>query len=167
MIVGICQLTFLLPGNRTLKGKRQIVRKLSERIRNKFHVSVAEVGAQDRHQEAKIGVALVSNDARLLNSMMDQIQQTVEFMQLVSRRLNPGGIFCLYSNGSPEQAFAIRETADSVFPYRETFFDGYLVILSNDPIHIDEAALDSKLQSADPLWTEVQSYPETATAVGR
>jgi len=82
LVVGICQLTFHLPGNRSLKGKRQIVRKLCERIRNKFHVSVAEVGAQDRHQEAKIGVALVSNDARLLNSMMDQIQQTVEFMQL-------------------------------------------------------------------------------------
>ncbi len=82
MVVGICQLTFHLPGNRSLKGKRQVVKKLCDRIRSRFHVSVSEVGSQDRHQEAKIGVALVSNDARLLNSLMDQILRVVESMQL-------------------------------------------------------------------------------------
>ncbi len=89
---------------------------------------------------------------------------SVEFMQLVSRRLKQGGVFCLYSNGTPEQAFAVRETADKVFPYRETFFNGYLVILSNDPIHVSHEALATVLKSDDPLWREVRGHHETSSA---
>ncbi len=87
-----------------------------------------------------------------------------EYMRLISRRLKPGGVFCLYCNGTPEQAFAVRETADKVFPYRETFYNGYLAILSNDPISVSEASLQQCLNSTDPLWTEVRNYPETASA---
>lgn len=82
MIIGACQLTFHLPGNRTLKGKRQIVRRICERTRHKFHVSIAEVDDQEHHQHICIGVAVVGNDARLLQSMLDQITQFIEQMQL-------------------------------------------------------------------------------------
>lgn len=86
-----------------------------------------------------------------------------EFMELVSSRLKPGGVFCLYSNGTPEQAFAIRETADSVFAHRETFFNGYLLILSNTQIRLDADVLTSRLKSDDELWTEIRRHPATAT----
>lgn len=82
MVVGICQLTFHLPGIRSLKGKRQIVRKLCERLRNRFQISVSEVGAQDRYQEARIGIALVSNEARVLHSLLDNILEAITQMQL-------------------------------------------------------------------------------------
>jgi len=45
--VGTCELTFHLPDNHSLKGKRQLSRSIVQRIRNRFNVSVAEVAALD------------------------------------------------------------------------------------------------------------------------
>jgi uncharacterized protein YlxP (DUF503 family) len=73
MVVGVCSVTFSLPGNASLKGKRSVVRRIVERTRAKFNASVAEVDALDAHRRAVIGVAVVSNDARHVNSMLDHI----------------------------------------------------------------------------------------------
>ena len=43
------------------------------RLRNAFNASVAEVGANDIHQMAEIGFALVGNSGPLVNSKMDKI----------------------------------------------------------------------------------------------
>ena len=85
-------------------------------------------------------------------------------MSLVKARLKPHGVFCVYSNGTPEQAFALRETADAVFSHRESFFNGYLLILSNDPIDVNEASLAKSLAKDDPFWNEVRGYEGTSTA---
>jgi hypothetical protein len=82
VVVGVCMLTFHLPGNRSLKGKRQVVKRICERLRNRFHISVAEVASQDLHRMAKIGVALVGNDVRVLHTLLDQINKSLEEWQL-------------------------------------------------------------------------------------
>jgi len=82
VVVGICQLTFHLPGNRSLKGKRQIIRRMTERIRNRFHISIGEVDDLDRHQRACLGLAVVGNSTRKLQSVLDQILQSIDQMQL-------------------------------------------------------------------------------------
>lgn len=51
-----------IPGCRSLKEKRTVVRSLKDRLRNKFNVSVAETGFQDVHDRAEITVALVASD---------------------------------------------------------------------------------------------------------
>jgi uncharacterized protein YlxP (DUF503 family) len=73
MVVGVCSVTFSLPGNASLKGKRSIVRRIVERTQAKFNAAVAEVADMDVHRRAVIGVAVVSNDARHANSMLDRI----------------------------------------------------------------------------------------------
>jgi len=50
-------------------GKIQLLCKL----RNNFNASVAEVGANDIHQRAEIGFALMGNDRGLINSKMDKL----------------------------------------------------------------------------------------------
>lgn len=122
-------------------------------------------------QDARSGMELNSKKYDLIQTQPLYLKQagsgllnSEEFMRLICRRLKPGGVFCLYSNGTPEQAFVVRETADRVFRYRESFFNGYLVILSNDPITIDEAGLQRLLEGDDPLWREVAGHEETATA---
>jgi len=65
--------TFSLPGNASLKGKRSIVRRIVDRTQAKFNAAVAEVAEMDAHRRAVIGVAVVSNDARHANSMLDRI----------------------------------------------------------------------------------------------
>jgi uncharacterized protein YlxP (DUF503 family) len=73
VVVGICRITFHLEGNDSLKGKRRVVRRVIDRTRNKFNVAVAEVDALDQHRRAVIGLAVVSNDAAHVNSMLDTI----------------------------------------------------------------------------------------------
>lgn len=82
MVVGLCQLTFHLPGNRSLKGKRQVVRRICERVRNRFHISIAEVGHLDQHQSSLIGLAVIGNETRFVQSVLDQIVNAIEQLQL-------------------------------------------------------------------------------------
>ena len=73
MVVGVCRITFGLPGNDSLKGKRRVVRRVVDRTRHAFNAAVAEVGYLDEHRRALIGFAVVSNDGRHANSMLDKI----------------------------------------------------------------------------------------------
>ncbi len=73
MVVGTCELMFQLPGNRSLKGKRQVSRSIVQRIRNRFNVSVAEVAELDQWQTLAIGVTCVTNDSRHANEIMSKI----------------------------------------------------------------------------------------------
>lgn len=73
MVVGVCRLDLLIRGAASLKDKRQVVRKVVDRTRQKFNVAVAEVGANDLWQRAQIGFAVVGNDGRHVTSMVDTI----------------------------------------------------------------------------------------------
>lgn len=77
MTVGVARVSFLLHGNQSLKDKRKIVKSLVEKSRHRFNVSVAEVAQMDVHQRAIVGVAVIGNDARVLNSLLDRI---IDFM---------------------------------------------------------------------------------------
>jgi len=72
MVVGVCNIDLRIPGNDSLKGKRSVVRKIKERVRNNFNVSVAEVEYLDKLQRAGLGVALVSNEASYVHSTLSQ-----------------------------------------------------------------------------------------------
>jgi hypothetical protein len=78
MVVGTCELIFQLPGNRSLKGKRQVSRSIIQRIRNRFNVSVAEVANLDRWQTLSIGVTCATNDSRHANEIMSKIVHFAE-----------------------------------------------------------------------------------------
>lgn len=73
MVVGVCRIALSIPGNDSLKGKRRVVRRIVDRTRNQFNAAVAEVGELDQHRRALIGFAVVSNDSRHANSMIDNI----------------------------------------------------------------------------------------------
>ncbi|MCK4829596.1 DUF503 domain-containing protein, partial [bacterium] len=45
MVVGTLKIEFRLFDNRSLKGKRKIVRSMVDKVRNKFNMSIAEVGS--------------------------------------------------------------------------------------------------------------------------
>ncbi|MEJ2070981.1 MAG: DUF503 domain-containing protein [Syntrophobacterales bacterium] len=82
MVVAIARLTLIIHDNNSLKGKRKVVRSLIEKVRHRFEASVAEVEDHDLWQKAKIGVALVGNDARLLSTRLDQITSFIENQHL-------------------------------------------------------------------------------------
>jgi uncharacterized protein YlxP (DUF503 family) len=90
MTVGVARLAFRLYEIHSLKEKRSIVKSLVEKSRNRFNVSVAEVADQDVYQRAAIGIAVVGNDARVINSLLDRIIDFMETLgpaELVSREI--------------------------------------------------------------------------------
>jgi uncharacterized protein YlxP (DUF503 family) len=70
MFVGVLRLTLQIPGARSLKERRRVVRSLKDRLRARLPVSVAEVGGLDTHQRAVIAVAVVSGDAVRVDELL-------------------------------------------------------------------------------------------------
>ena len=51
---------------------------------NDFNISVAEVDALNRRQQAILGLSLVSNDARFVRSCLDKVIQRLHTYRSVS-----------------------------------------------------------------------------------
>lgn len=62
----------------SLKEKRMVVKSVVERLKNKFNISVAEVGDQDIHQMIIIGVAGICGTSAQVDSTMENIITFVE-----------------------------------------------------------------------------------------
>jgi uncharacterized protein YlxP (DUF503 family) len=69
----VCRIALRIAGNDSLKGKRRVVRRIVDRTRNQFNAAVAEVGNLDEHRRASIGFAVISNDSRHANAMIDNV----------------------------------------------------------------------------------------------
>ncbi len=78
MVIGVCHLDLLIRENNSLKGKRRILKKIIERVKNKFNVSIAEVGSHDLWQRSQVGFCVVGNDKRFINSSLDKIIRFIE-----------------------------------------------------------------------------------------
>ncbi|MBI4955677.1 MAG: DUF503 domain-containing protein [Myxococcales bacterium] len=63
MFVGVLRLSLRVPGARSLKDKRRVVRSYKDRLTSRLCVSVAEVGALDDWQRAVLGVAVCAREA--------------------------------------------------------------------------------------------------------
>ena len=62
MFVGVARLTLQIADSGSLKSKRQVLRRITDRLKARFNVSVAEVEDQDLWQRATIALAVVSSD---------------------------------------------------------------------------------------------------------
>jgi uncharacterized protein YlxP (DUF503 family) len=78
MCVGVLEIEFLLRGNTSLKGKRQILRSIKDRTRRKFNISIAEVDHNDLLQRASIGICCASNDRVHANRMLSEVVNFIE-----------------------------------------------------------------------------------------
>lgn len=67
-----------IPQAQSLKDKRMVVKSLKEQIRNKFNVSIAELGGLDKWQVAILGIAMLGNENRLLHSTAQNIITFIE-----------------------------------------------------------------------------------------
>lgn len=82
MIVGVCTIELRLPETRSLKGKRQILKSITTRVKNNFNVAIAEVDYQDKWQRALLGVAVVSTAHDHANGILSKVINFVESMCL-------------------------------------------------------------------------------------
>jgi len=115
MVVGICRLSLYFPESGSLKTKRQGLRKVIDRLRAKFNAAVAEVADQDMWQRAVIGISVVGNEGRHVQSMIDTIVGFVDGLyvaEIVDRQVE----LVSYGDGEPMGDAALPMAA---FPDRE------------------------------------------------
>ena len=82
MFVACLRLTLAMPENESLKGKRAVVHRLRDRVRQRFPVAVAEIESLDDRRLATIGVACVSNNAAHGHAVLMSIRDFVEDLRL-------------------------------------------------------------------------------------
>lgn len=78
MIVGVCTVELHFPEAQSLKAKRQVLKSLTTRLRERFNVAVAEVDEQDLWQKAVLGIACVGNESAFVNHTLDQVLNVIQ-----------------------------------------------------------------------------------------
>ena len=57
----------------SLKDKRQIVKSIIERLRGRYNISISELGGHELYNYSEIGVACISNDAAVIDSIFNGV----------------------------------------------------------------------------------------------
>ncbi|MCL2565719.1 MAG: DUF503 domain-containing protein [Defluviitaleaceae bacterium] len=76
--IGSCTFYLSIPWAKSLKDKRQCVKSIVEKMKNKFNISAAEIGENDNHNIALIGFACVSGSKVHAENMIDNVMNFVE-----------------------------------------------------------------------------------------
>jgi hypothetical protein len=73
MVIGSAKVTLHIPFSRSLKDKRNIIRRFKERLRLKFNVAVSEVDAHEKWQRAELGLVTVGTDAAIVRHILEDV----------------------------------------------------------------------------------------------
>jgi uncharacterized protein YlxP (DUF503 family) len=78
MMVALARFDLRIPGCGSLKEKRHVVKTLTNAIRSKFNVAVAEIDHQDLWQRTAIGVAAVAGEQFHARKVLHEVERLVE-----------------------------------------------------------------------------------------
>src|SRR5690242_2951512 len=82
MIVGVCRVTLMIDASHSLKEKRMVLRRIKDRVRQKWSCAIAEVGDQDAWQSAQLGFTVVSNEKGHAQAMVQKILAFIEALSV-------------------------------------------------------------------------------------
>ena len=82
MIVAAAVVEIRIHGSQSLKAKRGVVRSITQRVRNRFNLSVAEVGGQQTWQRAELGLCAVGEDRRYTRGLIERAIEFIEELHL-------------------------------------------------------------------------------------
>jgi uncharacterized protein len=78
MLVGLERFDLRIPACGSLKEKRHVVKTLSNAIRSKFNVSVAEVDHHDLWQRTALAVAVAAGEGYHAKRVLHEVEKLVE-----------------------------------------------------------------------------------------
>jgi uncharacterized protein len=78
VVVGLVVWELQIPGCRSLKEKRSVLKSLKDRLHNQYNVSVAETKHQDSHQRAELAACVVSGERAHANSVLSTVDRFME-----------------------------------------------------------------------------------------
>jgi len=67
-----------LPYSQSLKHKRQVIKSISDRIRKRFNISIAEVAGQDLWQSSTLGFSAVVSSYAETQRVVQALQETLD-----------------------------------------------------------------------------------------
>ena len=73
MIIGICICEIFIFNANSLKSKRSVVKSIIEKSKNRFNISIAEVGDNDKWQKSIIAFSTISNDQKIVERTIDKV----------------------------------------------------------------------------------------------
>ncbi len=73
MVVGVLRFRLAVFEALSLKDKRRVVKSIKDRLGARHNVSIAEIGDLDQRQTATLGLAMIANDARFVESTLSKI----------------------------------------------------------------------------------------------
>jgi uncharacterized protein YlxP (DUF503 family) len=73
MVIGVLRVRLGVFEALSLKDKRRAVKSLKDRVGARHNVSIAEIDDLDRRQTATLGMAMIANDARFVESSLSKI----------------------------------------------------------------------------------------------
>jgi uncharacterized protein YlxP (DUF503 family) len=73
MIIGVLTLEFFLEYSHSLKEKRRFLQSFTDRLKQRFNVSVSEIAFQDSWQRATIAVAVVNSQHHVVEQVLTRI----------------------------------------------------------------------------------------------
>jgi uncharacterized protein YlxP (DUF503 family) len=82
VVVGTMIIDLLLHDNRSLKGKRKVVKSMVDKVKHKFNVAIAEIGSNDKWQKIELGVSAVGNDRRHIDSSLTNVLTFLDSLYL-------------------------------------------------------------------------------------
>jgi uncharacterized protein len=82
MVVGVLRLTLYIPENHSLKGKRQVLRAIKDRVRQKFNVSIAESDDHELWQRAELGICQVGSDRPFVDRALREVVNYIDSLGL-------------------------------------------------------------------------------------
>ena len=82
MILGAALVELRVHGSRSLKAKRGVVQSIKRRVRNRFNLSVAEVGGQETWQRAVLALAGAGSAAHIVRSELEKALVFIEELHL-------------------------------------------------------------------------------------
>ena len=73
MFIGVLHVQLYIPASGSLKSKRQVIKRLKDRIRANFNVSISETGENEKWQKAVLGIACIGGDKKYINGILSRV----------------------------------------------------------------------------------------------
>lgn len=81
MVIGVLQFELLIHDSESLKDKRSVVRSVKDRLHREHLVAVAEVGSLESLNVARLAVAAVGAEGKIIGQTLDRILEKLRSLK--------------------------------------------------------------------------------------
>ncbi len=78
MVVGVSRIEIFFPEAHSLKDKRQMIKKIVEKTRAKFNISIVEIADSNLWQKGHIGLAVMGSNKDHVQVAIENVQEYIE-----------------------------------------------------------------------------------------